>query len=551
MKRLEDNINNPGGKNTFSPLQMFAEEEEEKQAKARDEEELQMKSEEEELQTKEEPGSSGTKTDMPDDVQNKMEYSFGVDFSDVDIHKDSPQAPSLGALAYTQGNDVHFAPGQYNPGSQKGQELLGHELTHVVQQREGRVKPTNKQQSSYAKASEVNEGMSVNTDPALEKEADEQGKQAAQGKMADVKGKGSGVQRQGGDEYVPNDDTSSKDIVISDGGWFGDDVIAENMKEHGSKTWEKMWSGEHKELYLTGSKEGWSKILEYVYDPRMRELYLTGFLKAATIDGWAEKRGMKPPTDDEIIDFLRALYSEGVNTDLNFSSKKTEPRYNNGMMMTVNKDSEYISQGKTNEMIAQLIKKHQHIFIKEISGSDNSDLSTTGGIKKLAEEGTTTEEANNKNPMIVKAMIQNAYAHALSNAKYLIKAVVNEEGFSVDEIENCGIIVGEAIAGYEGKLQGLKEATKNAFEILWSGIDIDIPGIGLILEAGKKGILYSINNSKSFKNESLNANVFGEDFDDALDKMKKEIEDYDGIKATLLSLFEGQAVNTFKRGLNK
>jgi hypothetical protein len=186
MKRLEDNINNPGGKKTFSPLQMFAEEEEEKQAKARDEEELQMKPEEEELQAKEGPGDSGTKTDMPDDVQNKMENSFGVDFSDVDIHKDSPQAPSLGALAYTQGNDVHFAPGQYNPGSKEGQELLGHELAHVIQQREGRVKPTKQ-----------GKDMSVNTDPALEKEADEQGKQAAQGKMADVKGKGSGVQRQG------------------------------------------------------------------------------------------------------------------------------------------------------------------------------------------------------------------------------------------------------------------------------------------------------------------------------------------------------------------
>jgi hypothetical protein len=56
----------------------------------------------------------------------------------------------------------------------------------VVQQREGRVKPTNKQQSSYAKASEVNEGMPVNTDPSLEKEADELGRYAAQGKSVRV-----------------------------------------------------------------------------------------------------------------------------------------------------------------------------------------------------------------------------------------------------------------------------------------------------------------------------------------------------------------------------
>jgi len=49
---------------------------------------------------------------------------------------------SLGAQAYTQGTDIHFAPGQYQPSSQGGQELLGHELAHVVQQADGRVKAT-------------------------------------------------------------------------------------------------------------------------------------------------------------------------------------------------------------------------------------------------------------------------------------------------------------------------------------------------------------------------------------------------------------------------
>jgi len=137
---------------------------------------------------------------MPNDLQSKMENSFGVDFSDVNIHKDSEQAPSLGALAYTQGNDIHFAPGQYDPGSQKGQELLGHELSHVVQQREGRVKPDRQQNKADA---------NVNTDEGLEKVADEQGKQAAQGKIADARGKDSGVQRQEGDDgSIPNKDTS-------------------------------------------------------------------------------------------------------------------------------------------------------------------------------------------------------------------------------------------------------------------------------------------------------------------------------------------------------
>lgn len=105
---------------------------------------------------------------MPVSVQAKMETSFGEDFSDVSIHKNSVQSKDLNALAYTQGNNIHFAPGQYNPESQKGQELLGHELTHVVQQREGRVQPTVQKK-----------GIGINDDEGLEKEADEMGEKAA------------------------------------------------------------------------------------------------------------------------------------------------------------------------------------------------------------------------------------------------------------------------------------------------------------------------------------------------------------------------------------
>lgn len=108
-------------------------------------------------------------TGMPAETLNQMSSSFGHDFSDVNIHSGSQSAVDAGALAYTQGNDIHFAPGQYDPSSQGGQELLGHELTHVVQQREGRVQANN----------EVN-GMPLNDNKGLEQEADEMGVKAAQ-----------------------------------------------------------------------------------------------------------------------------------------------------------------------------------------------------------------------------------------------------------------------------------------------------------------------------------------------------------------------------------
>lgn len=105
---------------------------------------------------------------LPDAVKTKMEGAFNTDFSGVKIHDNSTQAKNIGALAYTQGKDIHFAPGQYNPDSTSGQELIGHELTHVVQQSQGRVKAT-----TQAK------GIPVNDDPELEREADEMGRKAA------------------------------------------------------------------------------------------------------------------------------------------------------------------------------------------------------------------------------------------------------------------------------------------------------------------------------------------------------------------------------------
>ncbi len=121
--------------------------------------------------------SSGSRSSMPAPVKSKMENSFGTNFGDVSIHTDSPQAKSMGALAFTQGSNVHFAPGQYNPQSSSGQALLGHELTHVVQQRAGRVA-----------APHQSKGAPINADPSLETEADQIGAKAAQGQQVQVPG---------------------------------------------------------------------------------------------------------------------------------------------------------------------------------------------------------------------------------------------------------------------------------------------------------------------------------------------------------------------------
>ncbi|XWK89401.1 MAG: DUF4157 domain-containing protein [Phormidium sp.] len=143
------------------PIQRQAEEEPE-----------QMKSEQSSIQRQPAPAptSSSSGNSIPSAIRAKMETSFGTSFGDVKIHTGSTQAKSIGALAYTQGTNIHFAPGQYKPDTPSGQSLLGHELTHVVQQRAGRVRVPSQ-----------SKGLPINADPALEKEADDMGAKAARG----------------------------------------------------------------------------------------------------------------------------------------------------------------------------------------------------------------------------------------------------------------------------------------------------------------------------------------------------------------------------------
>jgi hypothetical protein len=81
-------------------------------------------------------GSHGSPLD--DQARVAMEQRFGRDFSDVRVHADAragESARAVNALAFTVGPNVVFAPGQYQPASAQGQQLLAHELTHFVQQR--------------------------------------------------------------------------------------------------------------------------------------------------------------------------------------------------------------------------------------------------------------------------------------------------------------------------------------------------------------------------------------------------------------------------------
>jgi hypothetical protein len=150
MKPSSDSIQlSEGGESEEEELQMKSSSESIQLSEGgeSEEEELQMKSSSEggfeagegiESQIKAKQGS-GSRMDAS--IQAKMESAFKTDFSNVNIHNDSESSKinrSLGAEAFATGNDVFFREGRYNPDTREGQELLGHELTHVVQQRGGK-----------------------------------------------------------------------------------------------------------------------------------------------------------------------------------------------------------------------------------------------------------------------------------------------------------------------------------------------------------------------------------------------------------------------------
>ena len=71
-------------------------------------------------------------------LSHRAGAQFGDSFGDVRVHTDAHAAElsrAVSARAFTVGSDIFFAAGEYSPGTPDGNELIAHELAHVVQQR--------------------------------------------------------------------------------------------------------------------------------------------------------------------------------------------------------------------------------------------------------------------------------------------------------------------------------------------------------------------------------------------------------------------------------
>jgi hypothetical protein len=103
---------------------------------------------------------------LPGELKSGLERLSGESLDDVTVQYNSPQPSQVDAAAFARGPEIHLGPGK--------DRHLPHEAWHVVQQKQGRVKPTGQAG-----------GMAINDDRALEREADASGRIAARGGSAE------------------------------------------------------------------------------------------------------------------------------------------------------------------------------------------------------------------------------------------------------------------------------------------------------------------------------------------------------------------------------
>ena len=104
-------------------------------------------------------------------AREPFERAMGADFSHVRVHTDARSddlTRDLHARAFTTGRDIVFGRGRYDPSSTVGQHLLGHELTHVVQQSGGRQTGGEIVQRSIGFEFETDWGVHGRSDPTRE-----------------------------------------------------------------------------------------------------------------------------------------------------------------------------------------------------------------------------------------------------------------------------------------------------------------------------------------------------------------------------------------------
>ena len=452
---------------------------------------------------------------MPEDVQAKMEYSFGTSFSSVNVHTNDNSASDMGALAYTRGNNIHFAPGQYNPTSSKGQELLGHELTHVVQQRQGRVQPTKQ-----------GKGLAVNDSPSLENEADVMGKKAAEGKKITQNTDVSIIQNKKDENGLPFTGTPSmlnndpaliaqmakKDkkkeeppyYYLGNVSLYTDACIVEpvnNIRKYyryrensPTETYEiinKYYSPilndvecigygtinkiphaadepisflqKPKAYILKLNRSEWEEVKKRSTMPIIYDSLIYPFMQAAVGEfPYQDASANLPLQEDVVAPFIEAFY--GIDYYKNSGdTEKTESK-------PLDFPENHAFENHKGDAVSKFIARYQ----SQIISHDNTET-MDDDLKEFVKDMHGDKSVHNNGLDALNMMFSNAY---LTASKRIIEyALIDRDstGHSahhklITEIQICGAIMSGVFNGYHKKISEIQEKTTGIFDDIWDNI---------------------------------------------------------------------------------
>src|SRR6185503_9940407 len=127
---------------------------------------------------------------LPAQLRAKYERSLGRDLSGVRIHTGTAAAvaaASVNARAFALGEDVVFAPGEYDPDHPGSEQLLAHEVAHTAQQRD-------------AAPEEADELVTTQPGDAVERDADAAARAMVAGRPAQLSSQPIAIARKTRDE---------------------------------------------------------------------------------------------------------------------------------------------------------------------------------------------------------------------------------------------------------------------------------------------------------------------------------------------------------------
>lgn len=130
------------------------------------------------------PAYGGKKSLNAGQFVGKMSQGLGTSLKNIKVVRNSKAAEAMGTDAFSNGNQIHFAKGKYNPNSESGQKVLGHEIVHSVQNAKGRVQSTGKAG-----------GVKVNENNSLEHQANAETENIKNGRAASPDLRGANIQQ--------------------------------------------------------------------------------------------------------------------------------------------------------------------------------------------------------------------------------------------------------------------------------------------------------------------------------------------------------------------